>query len=108
MKTHAVIVAIYAKHSDREISEFLNVARSFVHKIHRELEASNGNVESVVKRRKHKPRSDTVRTPQFVQQVQDIIDEDLSKSIRAISRDLKFLSVQPVPLSTKTSGTSPT
>ena len=38
---------------------------------------------------KHKPRSDTVRTPQFVQQVQDIIDEDLSKYIRDISRDLQ-------------------
>ena len=44
------------------------------------------NVESVAKRRKHKPPSDTVRTPLFVQQVQDIIDEDPSKSI---SRDLQ-------------------
>ena len=40
------------------------------------LEAFDGNVESVAKRRKHKSRSDTARTPQFVQQVQDIIDED--------------------------------
>ena len=89
MKRHAVIVAIHVKHSDLEISQFFNVTRSFVHKVRRELEASDGNVESVAKRRKHKPRSDTVRTPQFVQQVQDIIDEDLSKSIRAISRDLQ-------------------
>ena len=55
---------------------FFNVARFFVHKVRRELEASDGNVESVVKRRKHKLRSDTVRTSQFVQQVQDIIDDD--------------------------------
>ena len=46
-------------------------------------------MESVAERRKHKPRSDTVRTPQFVHQVQDIIDQDPSKSIRAISRDLQ-------------------
>ena len=46
-------------------------------------------MESVAKRRKHTPNSDTVRTPQFVQQVQNIIDEDLSKSIRALSRDLQ-------------------
>ena len=36
MKRHAVIVAIHANHS-----EFLNLARSFVHKIRRELEVSN-------------------------------------------------------------------
>ena len=44
---------------------------------------------SVAKRRKHKPRSDIVRTIQFVQEVQDIIDEDTSKSIISISRDLQ-------------------
>ncbi|XP_011068611.1 PREDICTED: uncharacterized protein LOC105154645 isoform X1 [Acromyrmex echinatior] len=89
MKRHAVIVAIHANHSDLEISEFLNLARSFVHKVRRELEVSNGNVQSVAKRKTHKARSDTVRTSQFVQQVQGIIDEDPSKSIRAISRDLQ-------------------
>ena len=45
-------------------------------------------MEKVAKRRKHKPRSDTVRTPQFVQQAQDIIYEDPSKSIGVISRYL--------------------
>ena len=51
MKRHAVFVAIHAKHSDLEISQFLNVARSFVHKVSRELEASGDNVESVTKLR---------------------------------------------------------
>ena len=59
MKRRAVIVAIDAKHSDLEISQFFNVAQSFVHKVRRELEASDGNVESVAERRKHKHRSDT-------------------------------------------------
>ena len=89
MKRHAVIVVIHTKHSDLEISQFFNVTRPFVHKIRRELEASDGNVENVAKHRKHKPRSDAVRTPQFVQQVQDIIDEDPLISIRAFSRDLQ-------------------
>ena len=66
MKRQAVIVDIHTKHSDLEISQFFNVTRSFVHKV-RELEASDGNVESVAMLRKHKPRSDPVRTPQFVQ-----------------------------------------
>ena len=63
MKRHAVIVAIHAKHSDLEISQVLNVARSFVYKVRGELDVSDSNVESVGKRRKHKPHSDTVRTP---------------------------------------------
>jgi len=46
-------------------------------------------VESVAKHKKHETRSDKVRTSQFVQKVQDIIDEDPSKSIRTISKDLQ-------------------
>ena len=46
-------------------------------------------MESVIKRREHKLCSVTVKTPQFVQQVQDTIDEDPSKSIRAVSRELQ-------------------
>ena len=107
MKRHAVIVAIHSKHSDLEISKFFNVTRSFVRKIRRELEVSDGNVEIVAKHRKHKFHSGTVRTPQFVQQVQDVIDEDISKSNKGhIERS--FLSAQAVALSTKSSGTSST
>ena len=46
-------------------------------------------MENVAKRRKHKTPSDTVRTLQLVQQVQEIIDEDPSKSTRAILRNLQ-------------------
>ncbi|XP_025161066.1 uncharacterized protein LOC112589993 [Harpegnathos saltator] len=88
MKRHAVIIAICAKHTDLEISNFLNCARSFVHKVRRELEASAGDVETVAKRKKHEERSDTTRNTQFVQQVQEIVDESSSKSMRAIARDL--------------------
>jgi len=63
----------------------LNLAQSFVHKVRQELEVSDDNVESVAKRKKHKARSDIVRTSQFVQQVQGIIDEDPSKSIERSS-----------------------
>ena len=87
MKRHAVIVAICAKHTDLEISNFLNCARSFVHKVRRELEASAGDVETVAKRKRHEERSDTTRNTQFVQQVQEIVDENPSKSMRAIARD---------------------
>jgi len=65
IKRHAVIVTIHANHSDLEISQFLEVARLFVHKICRELEASDGNVENVAKRKKHEAHSDRVRTSHF-------------------------------------------
>ena len=45
-------------------------------------------METVAKHRKHKAHLDIIRTSQFVQEVQDIIDEDPSKSIKTISRDL--------------------
>ena len=52
IKRHAVIVALKANHGDLEIAHFLRVARSFVHKIHKELEKENNNVMSVSKHKK--------------------------------------------------------
>ncbi|XP_046868909.1 uncharacterized protein LOC124461437 [Drosophila willistoni] len=88
MKRHAVIVALYANHTDLEISNFLKCARSFVYKVRCELKASGGNAEPVSKRKKHEERSHTIRSAEFVQKVQAIIDEDPSKSIRALAKDL--------------------
>ena len=59
VKRHAVIVNIHAKQNYLEISQFFNVTWSFVHKVRRELEASDSNVGSVAKHRKHKSRSDS-------------------------------------------------
>ena len=36
-KRHAVIVALKGDHGDLEIAHFLKVARSFVHKLHKEF-----------------------------------------------------------------------
>ncbi|KPU74657.1 uncharacterized protein Dana_GF26712 [Drosophila ananassae] len=88
MKRHAVIVALHAEHSDLEISTFLKVARSFVYKVRQELQSSGGNVKSTGKRKKHEQRSDCVKTPKFIEQVQDTVDLDPSKSMRAVARDL--------------------
>ena len=89
MKRHAVIVALTAKHTDLEISNFLNVARSFVYKVRMELEINDGNVSPVAKRKKHFQRSDAIRTPEFIQNVQKIIDEDPGRSMRSIAKGLK-------------------
>ncbi|XP_014784953.1 tRNA (guanine-N(7)-)-methyltransferase isoform X1 [Octopus bimaculoides] len=89
MKRHAVIVAICAERSDLEIANFLNVARSFVHKVRTELEASGGNVSIVSKRKKHSKRSDAIRTPQFIQRVQHIVSDNPEKSLRAVAKELE-------------------
>ena len=47
MNKYAVNVAMHAKHRVLEILQFLNIARSFVYKVRRELETSDGNAESV-------------------------------------------------------------
>ena len=49
MKRLAVIVAFKADHGYLEIAHFLRVARSFVHKIRKELEKENDNIMSVSK-----------------------------------------------------------
>ena len=89
MKRHAVIITICAKHTDLEISNFLNCTRPLVHKVCHELEASDGDTLFVAKRKKHNECSNTIRTIQLIQQIQAIVVENPSKSIRAVTRDLK-------------------
>ena len=52
IKKHSVIEAVKAYDGDLEIACFLRVARSFVHKIHKELEKENDNITSVSKPKK--------------------------------------------------------
>ena len=49
IKRDAVIMTLKADHGDLEIARFLRVARSFVHKIRKELEKENDNVMSASK-----------------------------------------------------------
>ncbi|XP_036370217.1 uncharacterized protein LOC118768217 [Octopus sinensis] len=87
MKRHAVIVALIANHGDLEISRFLKVARSFVHKIRCELEKEDGNASPVSKRKKHSKRSDSIRTPEFIQEVKQNIRDNPGKSMRSIAKE---------------------
>ena len=61
--------------------------------IRKKLERS-GDLEMVVKRKtKSHEASRTARNANFVARVQDIIDDNPSKSTRAIARDLIYLEV---------------
>ena len=84
MKRHAVIVALKADHGDLEIVRFLRIARSFAHKIRKELEKENDNVKSVSKREKHFTLSDSMRTPKFIPKVKQTKEENRGQSMRSI------------------------
>lgn len=89
MKRHAVIVSLAARHSDSDIAAFLNVARSFVFKVWKELDAARGDVATVSHRKRHCRRTDIIRTPEFINSVQAAINEEPGKSIRALDRELQ-------------------
>ena len=75
------------------ISKPLGIPIRTIQGIRNELERS-GDLEMVVKK-KAKPQeaSRAVRDADFIARVQTIIDDDLSKSVRAIARDLIYLEV---------------
>ena len=58
MKRHIVIVILRADYEDLEITCFLRVARSFVHKICKDIEKENDDVMSLSKYKKHSTCSD--------------------------------------------------
>lgn len=89
MKRHAVIVALHAGNKIPEVATFLKVDRSFVYKIKRSLDESGSDAQSVAKRKKHSRRSDSIRDHDFITKVEKIVDDDPSKSIRAIARELQ-------------------
>ncbi|CAB3231711.1 unnamed protein product [Arctia plantaginis] len=91
IKRHAVIVALRAIHSDLEISGCLKVARSFVHKVRQELEASGDDVET--RNTKH---------------VQTVLEHHSFRTLLPYRKTVMFLRAQSEILSTKTFGTSPT
>lgn len=88
-KGHAVLVALDVNHSDSEIATILNVARSFVLKVRKELVTHRGDVSTMAKRKKHSQQTDVVRTAEFVQQVQETIIDDPSMSMRSIAQHLQ-------------------
>lgn len=86
-KRHGILLAIRAGRASREISEFFNISIRMVQNVRRELEDSGFDYEATAKRKTHRRRSDAVRTPDFAEEIQKVIDEDPSKSMRAIARE---------------------
>lgn len=86
MKRRAALVALAAKHRNLDIAIFLNVSSPSVFKVREQLSDSDREVASVAKRKRHLQRSDVVRTAEFVQLVQDIVNDDASKSTKPVAK----------------------
>lgn len=85
MKRHSVIVALCAELSDFEIANFLNF---FVHNVQMKLKASGRKVLSASN---WKPKClGIIRTPQTIQQVQNIIYDDPRKKKKKASSPKNF------------------
>ena len=80
-KRKSVLVAIHDKHDNFSIGKFLKVDKSWIWRMRKELEESEGDSEAIYERSTHKQQSDCVRTPEFAK-VQEMIDIDPGKSIR--------------------------
>ena len=87
-KRHAVLLGIHAGSTNMKISECLGINRRTVQRIRKELEESNGDYEGTAARKLPSNRSDKKRTPEFVGEIQTMIGNDPSKSIRSIARDM--------------------
>ena len=86
-KRHGVLLAMRAGRTNKEISEFLNISIRMVQNVRKELEDSGFDYEATAERKSHDRRSDAVRTPEFVEEVQELINNDPGKSMRAIARE---------------------
>lgn len=84
---HGVLLGIRAGSSNKNISECLGVNLRTVQRIRKDFDESNGDYEGAAARKTHSARSDKKRTPEFVGEIQAMIDNDPSKSMRSIARD---------------------
>ncbi|KAM3183064.1 hypothetical protein ACTXT7_011092 [Hymenolepis weldensis] len=91
MKRHDVIVSIKAKNRKLEIARFLEVVRSFVCVVRKELNENSAGELATSKRKPHCQRSaDSLRTPGLVRRVRGMIGENSEQSMRHLAIDVQM------------------
>ena len=88
-KRHAVLFGIQAGSSHTKISECLDVNLRTEQSSRKELDESNGNDEGMAARKPYSDRPDKKRIPEFVGEIQAMINNNPSKSVRSIARDME-------------------
>ena len=87
-KQHAVLVSIQTESSNTKISECLGVTLMTVQKIWKELDESNGAYEVTEAWKSHSYYSGKKRTAKFFDEIQAMIDNNPSKLISSIVRNM--------------------
>ncbi|UYV84991.1 hypothetical protein LAZ67_X004186 [Cordylochernes scorpioides] len=67
--------AVSDEHGERFHQDISSMEKRY--QVRRELGAAKGDVTEVSQRKRHCPRSDSIRTPYYISRVQAAIDEDL-------------------------------
>ena len=65
-KRHAIIEALRANRTAKEIIDFFNYNKDLVYRIKKQFEACNDPETFIGERKTHKRRSDAIRIPEFV------------------------------------------
>ena len=85
MKRHAIIEALHAGRTAKEIIDFLNYNKDLVYRIKKQFEVCDDPETFTGERKTHKRRSDAIRSPEFVTKVKQKIQDDPSKSMAALA-----------------------
>lgn len=90
-KRAAILVALHAGRGASEISDFLKLPSSLVYRVKASYDqglAAGDLSTSTPHRKQHSRRSDSLRTPEFVAKLQNLVDEDPGRSMRSLAAEL--------------------
>ncbi|UYV75111.1 hypothetical protein LAZ67_12002507 [Cordylochernes scorpioides] len=84
----AIIVALRAGRSPKEIVDFLKLPKTTIYRVKKQFDEADSNKEGIATRKKHSRRSDRVRGEEFVKNGKEKIDGNPGKSMRAIAKEM--------------------
>ncbi|UYV71060.1 IKK1 [Cordylochernes scorpioides] len=84
----AIIVALRAGRSPKEIVDFLKLPKTTIYRVKKQFDEADSNKEGIATRKKHSRRSDRVRGEEFVKNAKEKIDGNPGKSMRAIAKEM--------------------
>ena len=87
-KRITAVMMIRAQFTDAEIMKGASCARNTVKSIRSELKETNDDYEAVVQRKKGSRRSNTFRTPDFLDELKNKVEEDPTKSFTQLAEEL--------------------
>ena len=88
-KKHAIIEALRAGRTAKEIIDFFKYNKDLVYRIQKQFEVCDDPETFTGERKTHNRRSDAIRSPEFVTKVKQRIQDDPSKSMAVLAHNLQ-------------------